>query len=168
VLLAVGAGSAFAAVRSAGVTHRDGAVVKLRQTGLGRVLVDGRGRTLYLFEADKGPRSHCYGKCATFWPPLLTHGKPLAGAGARAALLGEVKRKGGSLQVTYHGHPLYFFAKDERAGQNFGQGVDAFGGEWYTLDRSGTKVEPHEASTSDDGSTTTTGTSSGGYGGGYG
>ena len=118
-----------------------GAQVKVHKTGLGRVLVDQRGRTLYLFEADEFGRTACYGKCATAWPPLLTSGQPRAAAGAHAALLGTTKRKDGKLQVTYAGYPLYLFVKDAKAGQTLGQGLDGFGGEWYVLDAKGRKIE---------------------------
>jgi predicted lipoprotein with Yx(FWY)xxD motif len=152
----------------------DPAAVSVRRTGLAPVLVDARGRTLYLFEADNGTSSHCYGKCASAWPPLLSTGKPQATGGARAALLGDTRRADGSLQVTYHGHPLYYFAKDTRAGQTLGEGIDGFGGEWYVLDRSGIKLEQHGSGSSGGGSSSsansTTGSASddGGYGGGYG
>jgi predicted lipoprotein with Yx(FWY)xxD motif len=150
----------------------DAAVVEARKTALGRVLVDDRGRTLYLFEADQGRQSVCYGKCAAAWPPLLTSGKPHAGAGARAGLLGTTRRTGGQLQVTYGGHPLYYFVRDEQAGATAGQGLDGFGGEWYVLDRSGRKLEKQKKSSRPGTTTTTTTTttdddgSGGGYGGG--
>jgi predicted lipoprotein with Yx(FWY)xxD motif len=169
VLVAAAAGSQSAFARSHGRSAAP-AVVKVGKTALGRVLVDGRGRTLYLFEADNGKRSVCYGKCATFWPPLLTTGKPHAGTGARAALLGTTRRKNGTLQVTYHGHPLYRFLKDRnRAGRTRGQGLDAFGAEWYVLTPAGVKLEK-ETGSGDSGVTTTTTTTAtttttGGYGG---
>lgn len=148
------------------------AVVKVRKTSLGQVLTDGRGRTVYLFEADTNGRSACYGQCAVFWPPLLTGGKPQAGAGTRAALLGTTKRKNGALQVTYRGHPLYYFAKDEQAGQTVGQGIDGFGAEWYVLNRAGAKIETKHSTAEDNPSTTTTTTTTrtddSGYGGSYG
>jgi len=124
---------------AAGASHRS--VLKLRKTDLGTVLVDSRGFTLYLFEADKGKQSVCYGKCAQFWPPLLTTGKPVAGAGLKASLLGVTMRKGGAHQVTYAGHPLYFFAEDTKAGQTNGQGVTGFGAAWYVLAASGHKID---------------------------
>ena len=142
------------------------AAVGARKTTLGRVLVDDRGRTLYLFEADKGRTSVCYGRCATAWPPLLTRGKPHAVAGARAALLATTKRKGGALQVTYRGHPLYYFVGDEQAGDTAGQAIDGFGGEWYVLDRAGRKLEQREAHS--EGTTTTTPTTTTTDDGGYG
>lgn len=146
----------------------DPAVVQVRKTALGRVLTDDRGRTLYLFEADKGTTSACYGTCAAAWPPLLTTGKPQAAAGALGALLGTAKRKNGALQVTYRGQPLYYFVRDVQTGQTLGQGIDGFGAEWYVLDRAGHKVEmqEHESSGGNDDSTATTPTpddNGGGY-----
>jgi predicted lipoprotein with Yx(FWY)xxD motif len=117
------------------------AVVKVRPTALGRILVDTRGRTLYLFEADRGRTSACYGKCGAAWPPLVTSARPTAAAGAKASLLGTTARKDGRLQVTYRGHPLYFFAGDTKPGQTKGQDVRAFGGEWYVVSPAGAKVE---------------------------
>jgi predicted lipoprotein with Yx(FWY)xxD motif len=116
------------------------AKVALGRTPLGGVLADAKGRTLYLFEKDKRGRSSCYGACATYWPPLLTHGKPTAGARLKGSLLGVTKRADGTSQVTYAGHPLYRFAQDVRSGQVAGQNVDAFGAEWYVLSSSGKKI----------------------------
>jgi predicted lipoprotein with Yx(FWY)xxD motif len=132
-----------------------GALVALGKTSLGKVLVDARGRTLYLFEKDKRGRSACYGACATYWPPLISSAKPRAARGVRASLLGLTKRTDGKRQVTYAGHPLYTFSLDRRAGQTSGQGLTDFGGSWNAVAASGREVE----STSD---------GSGGYGGGYG
>ncbi len=163
-VLAAGAAAASAlALRNSGNGRSPRALVQSRSTALGRVLVDRRGRTLYLFEADHGTRSSCYGACAAAWPPLLTHGTPRAAAGIRRRLLGTTRRKDGSLQVTYHRHPLYLFVKDRRAGTTSGEGIDAFGGEWYALDRAGRKVERTEHTTTTT-PTTTTPTTTGGYG----
>ena len=107
---------------------------------LGTILVDSRGRSLYLFQKDKGGMSACYGSCASAWPPLLTKGKPVAVRGAQASRLGTTRRKDGTLQVTYRGHPLYRFSGDGKAGQTGGQNVDAFGAEWYVLSTAGVKV----------------------------
>jgi predicted lipoprotein with Yx(FWY)xxD motif len=134
-------------------------IVKAGSSAFGKILVDSRGHTLYLFEHDKTSKSTCSGKCATFWPPLLTTGKAKAGAGVKASMLGTTRRADGKLQVTYHGHPLYFFVKDAKAGQTAGQNVDAFGGEWYVLSPAGVKVEKKVSSSSGGG-----GGSSGGYG----
>ena len=135
--------------------------VAIAKTPLGKVVVDSRGKTLYLFEADRRGKSACYGACAKAWPPVLVIGKPKAGPGARAALLGVVKRKDGKEQVTYRGHPLYRFFKDTKRGQVKGQGLDFFGGEWYVLTPAGIKLE-HEESTDDNSATDTGGTTTGG------
>lgn len=108
---------------------------------LGRILVDRRGRTLYLFERDTSGKSACYGQCATYWPPLLTRGKPVAGAGVKAKLLGVTKRKNGTHQVTYAGHPLYRYTLDTKAGQTKGEGVNLFGGGWDVVAPSGKKID---------------------------
>ena len=108
--LAVGLSSASAA-NSSTVT---GTKVAVAGTGLGKVLVDGRGHTLYLFAKDRRGKSSCTGTCAGFWPPLIAAGKPRAAAGAKASLLGTTKRADGRLQVTYNHHPLYTFVKDTK------------------------------------------------------
>jgi predicted lipoprotein with Yx(FWY)xxD motif len=118
-----------------------GARVSTAQTGLGRILVNSSGRTLYLFEKDRKGKSACSGQCATFWPPLITKGKPRATAGAKASLLGTTKRADGRMQVTYNHHPVYTFTKDTAKGQTKGEGLDFFGGEWYALSAAGAKVE---------------------------
>jgi predicted lipoprotein with Yx(FWY)xxD motif len=121
-----------------------GATVDLRNTSLGKVLVGGNGMTLYLFEKDKGPKSTCSGACASAWPPLTTSGKPKAGSGVKAAKLGITKRGDGTTEVTYNGHPLYFYAGDSTPGQTNGQGLNQFGAEWYVLSAKGDKVENGE------------------------
>jgi len=117
------------------------ATVKTRTTALGKILVNAQGRSLYLFEKDKGSQSSCYSQCAKFWPPLLTTGKPIAAAGAKAGLLGTTKRTNGTVQVTYAGHPLYLFVEDKQAGQTKGEGSKAFGASWYVLMPSGKKID---------------------------
>ena len=109
-------------------------------SGLGRILVDGRGHTLYLFAGDKHGNSSCTGQCAGFWPPLIASGRPLATSGAKASLLGTSKRPDGRLQVTYNHHPLYTFVKDTRKGQTNGEAVNAFGAKWYAVSAAGAKV----------------------------
>jgi predicted lipoprotein with Yx(FWY)xxD motif len=146
--LAVGLSSGLAANRSAGA---GGAKVAVASSGLGRVLVDGRGRTLYLFEKDKHGKSACAGQCAGFWPPLIARGKPLATAGAKASLLGTTKRADGRLQVTYNHHPLYTFVKDTSKGQTNGEAVRAFGAEWYAVSAAGVKVEKNDTMSSSTG-----------------
>ena len=138
-----------------------GAKVAVANSTLGRILVDGRGRTLYLFGKDKQGKSACSGKCAAFWPPVITSGKPLATAGAKASLLGTTKRADGRLQVTYNHHPLYTFVKDTRRGQTNGEELDVFGAEWYAVSAAGAKVEKSDATAGSSGSGPTP---SGGYG----
>ena len=114
--------------------------VGLASTKLGKVLVDGNGRTLYLFEADKGTMSKCDGACASAWPPLTTSGKPTAGAGVAAAKLGTAKRADGTTGVTYDGHPLYTYAGDGAPGQTAGEGLSDYGAPWYALSAAGKTV----------------------------
>ena len=115
--------------------------VDVRKSDLGTMLTDSAGRTLYLFEKDKGTTSTCYGGCATAWPPLTTSGAPKAGANVKAGALGTTKRKDGASEVTYHGHPLYYYAGDSGPGSTTGQGLDQFGAEWYVLAPSGNKID---------------------------
>lgn len=112
-----------------------------KNSKLGKILTDSKGMTLYLFEADKNGKSACYGKCAKAWPPLTTQGKPKAGKGVLAAKLGTITRKDGSTQVTYNGHPLYYFVSDRGPGATKGEAIKAFGAEWYVLSPSGQAVE---------------------------
>ncbi len=118
-----------------------GAKLALSRSSLGRILVDGQGRTLYLFEKDKGGRSACAGTCAAYWPPLLTHGKVAVGGGIKKSLLGSTRRTDGTTQVTYARHPLYRFVEDARPGQAKGQNIDEFGAEWYVVSSAGKKVQ---------------------------
>jgi predicted lipoprotein with Yx(FWY)xxD motif len=119
----------------------DNASVKLGTSSLGKILVDGSGQTLYLWEADKGSKSMCDGGCAAAWPPLTTSGKPVAGAGITSGKLGTTKRTDGTTEVTYNGHPLYLYAGDTAPGQVNGQASDQFGAEWYVMSSAGNKVE---------------------------
>ena len=134
---AVSLGSATASSRSTGT-------VGTGRSSLGTILVDGSGRTLYLFEKDRGGRSACSGACATYWPPLIARGKPTAGRGAKASLLGTIRRANGTRQVTYAGHPLYRYLPDTRPGQTNGQDSHAFGAGWYVLSPAGKKIEAGE------------------------
>jgi predicted lipoprotein with Yx(FWY)xxD motif len=117
-----------------------GASVKVMQTQYGKVLVDGNGRALYLFTRDRTASSRCYGACAGAWPPFLIAGKLAAGAGAQANLLGTTTRGGGFTQVTYAGHPLYYYVGDRHPGEVLCQGVEQFGGTWDVVTRRGSAV----------------------------
>jgi predicted lipoprotein with Yx(FWY)xxD motif len=142
-------GGSQSATASAGPAYGGGssaskpaaATVATAHTRLGTVLVDGQGRTLYLFEKDKGAASSCYGACAGVWPPLTTGAKAVAGGGTAAARLGSTKRTNGKTAVTYGGHPLYTYAGDAKPGDVKGQGLDQFGAEWYVLAPSGHKID---------------------------
>src|SRR3954453_23615692 len=115
--------------------------VAVHSTSLGKVLVDSSGRTLYLFEKDHNGRSACSGSCAGNWPPVTVSGRPTAGAGVMASLLGTTRRSDGTREVTYAGHPLYRYAGDAKAGDTNGEGLNIFGAEWYVLNGAGKQVE---------------------------
>jgi predicted lipoprotein with Yx(FWY)xxD motif len=139
--------------------------VMLHTTKLGKVLATRAGMTLYLFKADKKGKSVCYGQCATYWPPLLKKGALTAGTGLKAKLLGTTKRKNGTRQVTYAGHPLYRFKLDKHAGEVEGQGQDFFGGKWYVLSAAGRTITKSATSTTSSTTTTTAPTTTCAYGG---
>ena len=134
-LVVAGALAVTAAVASTSTSSS----ISLRTTKVGKVLVAANGRTLYLFTADKSKKSACYGQCASYWPALIAQ-KPTVGAGLKASLLGTTKRRDGKLQVTYGGHPLYFFAQDKKAGDVNGQGFVHFGGAWWVVSAAGEKI----------------------------
>ena len=147
-LAAITSSALFAAVASGGTqsvtaahTSSIGATVALKTTALGKVLADARGRTLYLFLKDRNRQSLCAGSCAQYWPPLLSTGKPRAGAGVRAPLLGVITRKDGRHQVTYAGHPLYTFVADTKPGQTNGEGSTNFGATWYVVGADGRAIK---------------------------
>lgn len=112
--------------------------------GLGSVLVDGHGMTLYLFVPDNQQgKSTCYGTCAQAWPPLLLPAgvnAPVAGAGVQSSLLGTTKRTDGTTQITYNKWPLYLWVNDSQPGQATGQGINNLGGLWYVLSPSGHEI----------------------------
>ena len=144
ILAAIAVGAAALALADSGPPKAATARavrVQLRHGSLGRYLVDARGRALYLFEKDRGGRSACYGGCASVWPPLVASGHVAHGAGVSAARLGSVKRRGGGRQVTYGGHPLYFYVGVSRAGLTRGEGLNQFGAKWYVLAASGRKSD---------------------------
>jgi predicted lipoprotein with Yx(FWY)xxD motif len=133
-----GYGSSGAAPASGGTSSV--ATVSASRTSLGMILVDGSGRTLYLFEKDQPNQSACAGACAAAWPVDQSSGAPKAGSGVTASLLGTIKRSDNTTQVTYNKHPLYYFQGDSGAGQHNGQGVDAFGAKWYAVGPAGSAV----------------------------
>jgi predicted lipoprotein with Yx(FWY)xxD motif len=114
--------------------------LSVHQSRYGKILFDGRGRVLYLFQRDRGARSSCYGACAKAWPPYLVANAPKGLAGVDRKLIGTTKRKDGRLQVTYAKHPLYYFEEDTRPGQIKCQNVSNFGGLWLVVAPSGKPV----------------------------
>jgi predicted lipoprotein with Yx(FWY)xxD motif len=124
-----------------GTQSGSSAAIATRKLAVGTALVGAGGRTLYLFEKDKGAASTCSGACAQAWPPLTASSMPKAGAGVDASKLTLIKRSDGTRQVAYAGHPLYYFVKDKKAGQDAGQDVTAFGAGWYVVAPSGQKID---------------------------
>jgi predicted lipoprotein with Yx(FWY)xxD motif len=116
------------------------ATIAVKSNSLGQILVDGKGMTLYLFEKDTGTMSTCTGACAQFWPPVTTKGAPKAGTGIAAGKLGTTNRSDGSTQVTYNGHPVYYYGGDQKSGDVNGQGQNTFGGLWYVISPAGDAV----------------------------
>jgi predicted lipoprotein with Yx(FWY)xxD motif len=127
---------------TAASTSAGGELVGTKHEKVGTILAAGPKKlTVYLFEGDKGAASSCTGACAKAWPPVTTGGAPTVAGGAASADLGTITREDGTKQVTYKGHPLYFFSKDGDAGDAYGQGVKAFGASWYVLKPSGAKID---------------------------
>lgn len=118
---------------------KDGTTLKIADSQFGKILFDADGQAIYLFDKEKSDKSECYGDCATEWPPVFTDGSPQAGSGVDAKLLGTTERDDGRLQVTYNGHPLYFYAHEEPEEVRC-HNVPGFGGVWLVLDRSGDAV----------------------------
>jgi predicted lipoprotein with Yx(FWY)xxD motif len=141
--LTLGAIGFLAAGSVAGGATKSSATVALRKTSLGMILVDVKGKSLYMFEKDKKGKSACYTACAKAWPPDITKSSHVtAGKGLNAKLLRTTKRRDGTLQVSYGGHPLYrFFMDMNKPGLTKGQGLNAFGAEWYVVGANGKKIE---------------------------
>jgi predicted lipoprotein with Yx(FWY)xxD motif len=140
VVVALGA-AASTSVAATSAPHAASATLTAKPSRYGRILFDGRGRALYLFTRDRGARSSCFGACAKAWPPFLTKATPKAGAGLHAGLLGTTRRNDGALQVTYAGHPLYYYQGDSKPGQIKCQGASNFGGLWLVVTPTGTSVK---------------------------
>ena len=143
VILAVAGcgGGASASSTPASQVSGHGTTIRTATEGsLGTILLDSKGRTLYLFKKDSGRKSACFDACASAWPPLRASGKPTVSGAAKVSMVGTTARSDGRPQVTYNGHPLYLFAGDQKRGDTAGQGVDEFGAEWYVLSPAGTQV----------------------------
>jgi predicted lipoprotein with Yx(FWY)xxD motif len=130
-------GAATTEPAAAGPSEGSATVTVAMVPELGKVIVDSDGFTLYDFHKDKGTTSSCYGGCASVWPPLTTGSTPKAAGGVSASKLGTTKRRDGTTQVTFAGHPLYTYVEDSKPGEANGNDVDLFGAEWYALTPSG-------------------------------
>jgi predicted lipoprotein with Yx(FWY)xxD motif len=128
LLVAVVAGLAGSALAGSSAATR----LTVRSTEFGKAVFGPNGKVVYVFGADRGSTSHCYGVCAAAWPPVLTKAAPQAGAGVEAKLLGATKRKDGRLQVTYNRHPLYYYSAD-RVGKVMCQHANMHGGLWLII-----------------------------------
>ena len=135
------AGTAGVAAAAPTPTGSAGAVTVMTRTGShGAYLVDGQGKSLYLFVPDANGTSTCYGPCAIAWPPLTVPDKPTAGSGVNAAMLTTVNRTDGSKQVVYNKHPLYYWTGDTKPGDTTGQGLNNLGGLWWLVSPNGTAI----------------------------
>jgi predicted lipoprotein with Yx(FWY)xxD motif len=119
-----------------------GPTIRVETTRLGRILVDARGRTLYLFAKDRAGRSACVGGCTRVWPPALANGRMELGPGVRAAKVTTMRRRDGRRQLVYNGHPLYSLISDTAPGQASGQG---FEGTWFVVSPAGRAIVPRGA-----------------------
>ncbi|MGH2939222.1 MAG: COG4315 family predicted lipoprotein [Solirubrobacterales bacterium] len=142
-LIAVGCGggsssSSTSASAGPGSSGKSQTVSAAETPELGSVLVDSKGFAVYTFRKDHGTMSSCYGACAEAWPPVLVGGEPTVGEGANSSEVGTTKRKDGTTQLTYAGHPLYTFVEDKSPGEVNGNGAEAFGGVWNAVDENGT------------------------------
>ena len=166
-LTSMAAGVTWCASRRSVWQRRRGRVVVARQhveragghgrrceSRLGKILVDSRGRALYLFKADVGTKSACAGACVVAWPPLRTARRPTVGSGANSSLVSTTAGSDGEPEVTYNGHPVYRFAGDKAPGDVNGEGLTAFGDEWLALSPAGDEVTNQRSSS---------GSSGGGY-----
>jgi predicted lipoprotein with Yx(FWY)xxD motif len=135
-LAVIGLAAVLVVIGPAQAAPSTSARLSVRSSDYGKTLFGPAGKVVYVFGADRGSVSHCYGVCAKAWPPLLTKGAPLAGAGVAAKLLGTAKRKDGTLQVTYNGHPLYYYSAD-RVGKIMCQHANMHGGLWLVIKPNG-------------------------------
>ncbi len=115
-------------------------VITTKASSGGSFLTNGAGRAVYLFMADSSGKSACDGACAAAWPPVIATGQPTAAGSAQASDLGTITRSDGTKQVTYDGHPLYYFEGDTGPGMDRGQGVDGFGAKWWLVAPSGSSI----------------------------
>jgi predicted lipoprotein with Yx(FWY)xxD motif len=126
---------------TAGLAQAGGSKVQLRNTKAGKILVNGKGFTLYTFSKDKPNVDNCNSNCARVWPPLTTKGKIVAGPGVKRSLLGTITISGGKKQVTYAKHPLYTYVADGGPGETSYIGVFQSGGRWYAINGAGNLIK---------------------------
>lgn len=153
---------AAASTTTSTTSNASGVMVKTAKGSHGTYLVGPNGHAVYLFLADSMNKSNCSGACAKIWPPLTTTGKPSASGGAMSTDLGTITRSGGTKQVTYKGHPLYYYAADSGAGQTTGQGINGFGAKWWLVSPSGAAITKAASGSSSSGGSSTS--SGGGWG----
>src|SRR6185437_13880683 len=115
-------------------------VITTKTSSGGSFLTNGAGRAIYLFMADSTGKSACDGACAAAWPPVIATAQPTATGGAQASGLSTITRSDGSKQVTYDGHPLYYFTGDTGPGTDKGQGLDNFGAKWWLVAPTGSTI----------------------------
>jgi len=142
--------AAIASAHGTARASRSSATVQARSTGLGKILVDSSGATLYEFTRDSRDSDSCVHQsgCSKIWPPLTVHGKPSAGSGVKASLLGTISLAGGAKQVTYAGRPLYLYAADETPGDTDYVGASSFGGTWNAVGTTGQAIKKHASRSS--------------------
>jgi predicted lipoprotein with Yx(FWY)xxD motif len=134
------ASPAGASSSGSGASASGGTVVTTAKSSAGTVLTSGSGRAVYQWAKDTGDMSNCTGACAGAWPPVTTTGAATASGGAKASDIGTITRSDGTKQVTYDGHPLYYFSGDSGPGTASGQGSDAFGANWWLVAPAGSDV----------------------------
>jgi predicted lipoprotein with Yx(FWY)xxD motif len=159
--------SSPAASSGSGSTASTVSEVDAKSGSVGTFLTDSNGKSLYLWVADKGGKSTCSGDCATAWPPATVNSTPKAGMGVTAGKLSTITRDDGSKQLAYNGHPLYYYAGDQAAGDTNGQGSDAFGAKWWLVAPSGDQITKAASTGSSSTGSSSTGSSGSDAGGGW-
>jgi predicted lipoprotein with Yx(FWY)xxD motif len=132
--------SSVASAAPASSPSASGISVSMTSGSHGGYLTGPTGRAVYLWDADTNGKSVCSGACAKAWPPVITKGAPVAMHGITASDLGTITRSDGAKQVTYKGHPLYYFVEDSSAGMTKGQGSDSFGAKWWLVSPAGSAI----------------------------
>jgi predicted lipoprotein with Yx(FWY)xxD motif len=158
---------AGAASSSSSASASGGTVIETASSAAGMFLTNGSGRAVYLWVKDTGDTSNCSGACAGAWPPVTTTGSATASGGAKASDLGTITRSDGTKQVTYDGHPLYYFSGDSGPGTASGQGSDGFGAKWWLVAPTGSDVTASVSSFTAGASAPTSAPASSSAGGGW-